>query len=204
MNAVRVEKQVSREEEMKRQTVLTKTRKSVLIKIYALQGIKVSQLGIPRVERDEKAIDAEHIAEAEKRGINPTAYRAKPDTGYNLIPKGQYRGVRIGNTLTRLESLGLYHVGTHWQDVPGKGPVIFMNFSSEGEIMPLSKKVHELLLLPFNDLTVWCNLKFNDNNDLTKGQHRLDTINLAFPYIHEGESWELVIPKDHPNTYRVV
>lgn len=192
-----------RKEEQRRQAVLIKARKVVLIKIFALKGINVSQLGIPRKERDEAAIDAQHVIEAAKRGLDFTAYRPKGDTGYCLIRKGQYRGVRIANLLGQLRALGLYHIESNWQQVEGKGQVIFVTFSTEGEGVPIPEPVEALLLRRFHDVTVWCNLKY-DSTDPAKGQFRLDTINLAFPHIQEGDSWELVIPEAHPNTYRCI
>lgn len=193
---------VDRKEEQKRQAVLVKPRHTVLIKIAALQGIKVSKLGLERRERDDQAIEAKHTAEAQSRGLDPNAYRSnKTDTGYNLVRKGEYRGVRIGRLLGQLRDLGLLYVGGYWSEVEGNGPVLFLNFSTEGEEVQIPAPVQDVLSRISNDIVVWCNLKYGPDDS----QYRLDTINLACPYTQEGEnSWELVIPEDHPNTYRLI
>ena len=192
---------IDRKEEKKRQTVLVKPRHTVLIKIAALQGIKVSKLGLERKYRDDEAIERAHTAEAQDRGLDPNAYRVgKTDTGYNLIKKGEYRGVRIGKLLKQFADLGLLYVGGYWSEVQGKGPVLFLNFSIEGEKVQIPAQVKHILSQAFRDVVVWCNLKYLDAN----GQYRLDTINLACPHISERRSWDLIIPFDHPNTYRCI
>jgi len=196
-------KQVSRDEEMKRQTVYTKTRHTVLIKFLALQGIKLTQLGLEKKVRDDEAIEARHTAEAEKRNLDPKAYRGKTDTGCCLITKGDYRGVYIVGIIDQLKTLGLKYVGGHWQDVQGKA-VVFLNFSTEGEEVGMPEQVEQLLGRRFNDIVIWGNLRYNDPEDPSKGQYRLDTINVAYPHISEGRSWKLIISEDHPNTYRMV
>lgn len=200
----RREAKISIGEARKRAVVLVKPRRIVLVKLYALHNVKVSELGIPRCDRDEEALDALHAKEAEIRGLLFAAYRAKGDTGYCLIQKGEYRGIRIGNLIDQFEAIGLHYVESHWSDIEGKGATIFVNFATdEFPPSPIPEKVHELLLRRFNDVMVWCNFKFNDIDDPSKGQFRLDTINLAFPHIHEGQSWEMYIPSEHPNTYRM-
>ncbi|TSC52872.1 MAG: hypothetical protein CEO40_171 [Parcubacteria group bacterium LiPW_72] len=194
--------EVSREEEMKRQTVLTKTRQTVIIKIMALQGIKVSQLGLEKKERDEAEIYAKRAQEAEKRELDFQAYRSKGDTGYCVVPKGDYKGVKIIKLLPQLKSLGLKYVSGHWQDVPGKGPVLFLNFSIDGVEVEIPTEVQRLLKARFNDAVIWANFRYNDPEDPDKGQYRLDTINLAAPD-NSPASWQIVVPDDHPNTYRM-
>ncbi len=201
---VGLNKNVEKSEEQKRQTVYTKPRHNVIIKFLALQGVKLTQLGLEKKVRDDAAIEARHTAEAKKRGLNPKAYREKTDTGCCLIPKGDYKGVYIVGIVDQLKALGLKYVGGHWQEVQGKGPVVFLNFSVEGEEVAMPEQIEELLGYRYNDIVVWANFRYNDPADPSKGQHRLDTINVAYPHVSEGRSWHLTIPEDHPNTYRVV
>lgn len=193
-------------EELKRQTVLTKPRKTVLVKIFALRGIKVSQLGLERWDRDDEKIDAHHAAEAKQRGLDFKIYRKKGDTGYLVVPKGKYRWVSVVELLTQFKELGLKYVSGHWQEIKGKGPTVVLNFGTEGEEQRLPAQVRSILAgYVFADVTIWANLKYIDWQDESKGQFRLDTINLANPQLpRKGNTKRLVIPTDHPNTYRVV
>lgn len=193
---------VDRIEEQKRQTVLTKPRQTVIIKIMALQGVKVSQLGLEKKERDEEGIYAKRAAEAAQRKLDFKAYRSKGDTGYCVVPKGEYKGIRITKLLPQFKSLGLRYVSGHWQDVPAKGPVLFLNFSISGEEVAIPDQVQRILKMRFNDAVIWANFRYNDPQDPDKGQYRLDTINLAAPDSSPA-SWQIVVPDDHPNTYRM-
>lgn len=193
---------VDRTEEQKRQTILTKSRQTVIIKIMALKGVKVSQFGLEKKERDEEGIYAKRATEAEKRGLDFQAYRPKGDTGYCVVPKGEYKGIRITKLLPQLKSLGLRYVSGHWQDVPAKGPVLFLNFSISGEEVAVPDQVQRILKMRFNDAVIWANFRYNDSEDPSKGQYRLDTINLAAPDSSPA-AWQVVIPDDHPNTYRM-
>lgn len=192
---------VDRIEEQKRQTVLTKPRQTVIIKIMALQGVKVSQLGLEKKEREE-GIYAKRAAEAAQRKLDFKAYRSKGDTGYCVVPKGEYKGIRITKLLPQFKSLGLRYVSGHWQDVPAKGPVLFLNFSISGEEVAIPDQVQRILKMRFNDAVIWANFRYNDPQDPDKGQYRLDTINLAAPDSSPA-SWQIVVPDDHPNTYRM-
>jgi len=193
--------EVPREEEQKRQTVLTKSRQTVIVKIMALQGIKVSQLGLEKKERDEEGIYAQRAKEAEKRKLDFQAYREKGDTGYCVVPKGDYKGIKITKLLPELKSLGLNYIGGHWQD-NGRGPVMSLNFSTNGGEVEIPDQVQKILKMRFNDVAIWANFRYNDPKDPDKGQYRLDTINLAAP-VNSSASWQIVIPDDHPNTYRM-
>lgn len=185
----------------KRTSVFAKPRGVVLIKIYAMGVIE----GLPKLERDEKRTDDKHAQEAKKRGLDPAAYRSKPDTGFELFHKEE--GVGVINLLPGLTYLDLWlkYVGGHWQNVKDKGPVNTLVFKTpenfqEGEherVIP--RNIVELLSsCRFNHCTVWCNLKYKDNGE---GQYRLDTINLAKGRKADKRTRELIIVG---NTYRIV
>lgn len=187
-----------RKEIQKRTSVFAKSRGVVLIKIYAMGVIE----GLPKLERDEKRTDDKHAQEAEKRGLNPTAYRLKPDTGFELFHKEE--GVGATNLLPALTYLGLKYVGGHWQIVRDKGPVNTLAFKlpeyfEEGEnekVIP--HNIVELLSsFRFNHCTVWCNLKYKKDGE---GQYRLDTINLAKGRKTNVRHRELIT---EGNTYRI-
>lgn len=184
---------ISREEEMKRQPVFIKTRKTVLVKIFAMGVLP----GLEKKERDEAKIDAQHKAEAEQRGLNFVAYREKGDTGYCLYQKEE--GVRITRLFDHLAPLGLHYVGGHWQQAENKGQINTLVFSVEGASQPLPTSAVNLLHLRFNNCTVWCNLKYNEIK--VGGQYRLDTVNLTRGRKTNEPSRELVV---HGNTYRLL
>lgn len=184
-------KDVSREEEMKRQTVFAKPRKTVLVKILAMGRIA----GLQVKNRNEEIIDTQHANEAEKRGLDFQAYRLKGDTGFCLFQKEP--GIRVDFLDIQLLKLGLRYVGGHWQNVEGKGPVNTLVFSTEGEEQPMPAPVKDLFRLRYNHCTVWCNLKYNPDG---KGQHRLDTINLAKGIRSQKKARELEVVG---NTYRL-
>lgn len=182
---------IEREEEMKRQSVFVKPRKTVLVKILAMGRIA----GLPQKERNEKAIDTKHEEEAEKRGLDFKAYRPKGDTGFCLFQKEA--GIRVDFLDVQFIRLGLRYVGGYWQNVEGKGPVNTLIFSTEGESQPIPNSVKDLFRLRFNNCTVWCNLKYNTDG---KGQYRLDTINLAKGIRSQEKAREL---EAVGNTYRL-
>lgn len=179
-----------------RTPVYTKDRTTVLVKFFAMPEI----MGLPIVQRQEKAIDATHEAEAKQRGLNAQAYRQKPDTGHCRYQKET--DVSVRGLLAQFTDLGLRFIGGHSHDQPGKGLVTTLTFSTEGEAKELPAHVAEMLeTLVWNHATVWCNLKYNNPFDHSEGQFRLDTVNLAAgskndrPYRIlkiKGNSYELV------------
>jgi len=180
---------IGKEEAQKRQVVLIKDRKIVLIKILAMRP-----MGLPVKSRNEVAIDQKHAEEAEKRNLNFTAYRSKGDTGDCLFEKEA--GVRISDLISQLKALDMRCVEAHTQFNKKKGPVSTLTFSTEGDKIQLPAKVIAALKLRFNNCTVWCNLKYAENGN----QFRLDTINLAKGRITDEPARELVITG---NTYQL-
>lgn len=187
-----MEKVISKEEAQKRQAVFTKPRKTVLVKILAMGVIG----GLPKKNRNEETIDSRHSVEAALRGVDFQAYREKGDTGFCLFQKEE--DVRITTLLAQLRQLGLRYIGGHWQQNESKGPVNTLQFSTEGEELPIPLAVRRLLSLRFNHCTVWCNLRYAVGNG--SGQHRLDTINLAKGKAVNEPARELVVDG---STYRL-
>lgn len=186
-------KDVPAEERRKRQAVFVKPPKIVLIKILAMGPI----YGLERKDRNEATVDARHAIEARMRGLDFRAYRGKGDTGFCLFQKEA--GVRITDFVSQLAELGLKYTGGFWQMVDGKGPVNTLQFSLEGEEIPIPKAVHEILGLRFNHCSVWCNLRYAVENG--SGQYRLDTINLAKGRQTTEPARELTVSG---NTYKLV
>lgn len=176
----------------RRLVVYTMPRRTVLVKILAMGPIK----GLEKKDRNEAMIDLVHHTEAQERGLNFTRYREKGDTGHCKFQKEA--GVRTTNLLNQLKSLGLHYTGGHWQQNEGKGPVNTLTFSSEGTPVNLPPSIREILGRRFNNATIWCNVKTDDEKGV---QFRLDTINLAKGRITSESSRELLIDG---NTYRLV
>lgn len=180
---------VPTDELRKRQGVFAHPPRIILIKILAMGPLP----GLPRKERDEAAIDDRHRATAVARGLNPEAYRQKPDTGFQLFDHES--GVRLGDFIESIEGLGFRCTSAFWQPTP-KGPVNIINFALEGEVITLPDNVKEVLCRRFNNCTIWCNL-----HPLPKG--RVDTINLAKGKDSDEPSRRLVMA-DSFHTYRLV
>ncbi len=180
------EKKVSTEERQKRQPVLAKKQRTVLIKFFAMGGGKnkpwVRVLNsLPFSKRNEAKIQIAHSIEASMRDLDFKAYRENEgDTGYLVIPKSQ-ESVQVSNLINQLRTRGLRYVGGNKTTKQGKqGYIYTLAFSTEGEPKPYPSGIMEVMNLRFNNATVWANLKydFDDNNQIT-GQYRLDTITLA-------------------------
>lgn len=189
---------IAREEEMKRQAVFTKEREWVLIKILAMPPLE----GVRRIERkNEEEIEANHSRDAEKRGLDPYAYRPeKVDTGYFFCVKEE--GVRITYLVQELNKLGLNFTDVYYQINQKKGPITTLVFS-KGKAMPIPPSVRKLERMRFNHCTVACNLRFRDPEDKQKGQYRLDTINLAKGLMSSWEARELEVWGEKGSTYRL-
>lgn len=186
-------KKIDRLEEMKRQSVFTKTRKTVLIKVLGIDALPC----VLEKPRNDFAADFNHTAEACLRGLDPNAYqRPVSDTGFCLLQKEPT--IKISNLLKQLNDLGLRYIGCHFQMVDGKKkPVQTFQFSSEGETLPIPDEVAGLLNSRFSEVSVWCNLRVDQKKG---GQFRLDTINLNGPHTNNKPARELTV---EGNTYRL-
>jgi hypothetical protein len=173
----------------KRQGVFAHPPRTILIKVLAMGPLP----GLFRKERDEAAIDNRHRKQAEARGLNPEAYRQKPDTGFKLFDHEP--GVRINGFIEAIEVLGFRCTAAFWQQTP-KGPINVLSFTLQGEAVFLPEGVREVLERRFSHCTVWCNL-----HPLPRG--RIDTINLAKGKDSRESSRRLVLAESL-HTYRLV
>lgn len=181
------------EEVRKRQPVFTKLQKTVLLKVLGIDPIP----GVEEKERDNARLETDRTTEATKRGLNPSAYRTRTDTGFCLFQK-EFR-VRIAGLVVQLQAKGLRYVGCFWQEVKGKKrPVQTFQFSTEGNALPIPPEIQDLFGKYFAECSVWCNLRYERDGS---GQFRLDTINLTGPYKPKKLARELTIVG---NTYRLM
>lgn len=181
-----VAEKISTKERQKRQTVLAKKQKTVLIKFFAMGGGKQKPWvcvlnSLPFSKRNEERIQLEHAVEASMRDLDFHAYRKNEgDTGYLAIPKSQ-EPVRVSDLINQLRARGLHYVAGNKTTKKGKqGYIYTLTFSTEGKQILYPRGIMEVMSLRFNNCTVWANLKYNfDQNNKVTGQYRLDTVTLA-------------------------
>lgn len=186
-------------EERRRMAVFAKTRKTVLVKF----GTRLD--GVDFKDRDDAAINRSHTQEAQARNLDPHAYRGDvggtSDTGYQVC--NRQSNVSIARFIQELMDMGLKPTNVFWQPRKGKPPVTTVTFSTEGEEIELPDSVLRAITLVFGSCTVWANLRYNDPADPSKGQYRLDTINVDKPVKLDEPPTYLIVAGEVGNTYRL-
>lgn len=164
---------IAEDERQKRQAVFFMKPLVILVKFFGVNAPN----GLPFKRRDDQEVDVRHREQARVMGLDPNAYRRKPDTGFQWCRTGN---VRTPKLLEQLAAAGYRYVDGHQMFVEGKmRPVSVLVFSLEGEEKELPKEaVKWLNTMRFAQVTIWCNIRINGNGE----KFRLDTINLNNPH----------------------
>ena len=155
--------------------------------------------GLRKADRSNAVIEAKHIIEAAERGLNPSVYDegdGRKDTGYQKYRNE--KNVRIVTLFGQIKANKLRYVDGHWQVTP-KGThnvLCFMQSDGAGEI---PSHLLQLLGCQKYTLDLWLNMKKHDESGK---MYRLDTINLKYPNLWRGQSFQDL--RVEGNTYELV
>lgn len=176
----------------KRQKVFFQAPDHILLKITCNKPIPGLQ---PKV-RDEEAIKAKQLGEAEKQGLNAHAYRAQTqDTGFQLF--NAERGVKLTGLLEQLiqEEGYVFTDGHFFRKGDKVVNVIALSREGKAKRLPImaSTEVDGNIFV----CTTWCNLNYAEDGTPV----RTDTINCSFGKIEPGTRLR-TLRKEH-HTYRL-
>jgi hypothetical protein len=153
-------------DEQKRNIVFTAGQAGrILVKLTTRQD-----LGLPRTQRDDTAIETKHAAQAERQGVDFNAYRtSRGDTGKKVVENAQ--NVRLDTFAAELAKLGYEYVGGHAYDKDDRVVSVLafqLNVKPE-DAQDVPENIWKILNeITFQFVHVWAN---------QTADGRLDTIN---------------------------
>ena len=162
---------VPTKEKQKRQTVFTRQPDVVRISINGMRPFD----GVPERQRDQAAADARLLQEAEKKGLNPHAYRSNQiDTGFCVA--NNEKGTFVTLLMDDLLRSDLAPTEIFWETAKGK-PRTTIVFERPSEAKPrvgIPPRLRKMLDNQMWTTTIWANLRSGEN-----GSWRVDTVNIS-------------------------